>query len=187
MSETKIPPTWPVPFHEAEHGEDYAMTPAAAQFLKSVALVPVDVRLKLLARYQREHGAQRLRLLFAEFIGLANSVVANNREAIETVLLEFDIGHPDRPQPINLPTIFGALVGVENAALVDSDAVCAGCAFRLGTWANQCPITASDAHDAASGEFVFNCHEDLDESEEPTHRCRAYALIRAREGRHDAE
>lgn len=168
-----------VPFYVAPNGCDYAMTPEAAKFLRAVALLPVELRRQLLTSYQREHGVEGLVLLFAEFIGLANAVVANNREAIETVALAEGIGHPDRPIPINLPTIFGALLGVDNAARVESDALCAGCAFRLGTWANQSHVTACDAADAADGEFAFNCHAQLGG---PKVRCRGYALIAAARG-----
>ena len=69
--------------------------------------------------------------------------------------------HPQLAEKINLPTLFGALHGVVLAAGVKSDKTCGGCAFRLGTPANQSPITTGDAdwyfH---PGEGDCLCHED---------------------------
>lgn len=89
---------------------DYRIPADAAEHLKGVVVLPAATRRELLARYVEEHGAAALADLFAEFIGLSNSVVENSRECIEYMgILAL---HPDPEHRPNLPTVFGALCGV---------------------------------------------------------------------------
>jgi hypothetical protein len=155
---------------------DYALTDGQSDALSGAVLLPVDLRREILAKLPKAALVE----LFAQFIGLANSVVANNREMIELAGIISGEMHPDKAHQINLPTIFGALVGAKLANAAATDKVCAGCAYRLGTPANQSPVTTCDADwcDKGSG-YDFMCHEDLDESGNPTHICRGHGRVTA--------
>lgn len=156
---------------------DYAMTNAQADALKGVALLPADIRKLALDRYIADHGADALAELFAQFIGLANSVVANNRECIELFAIVEGGEHPYTAEKYNLPTIFGALCGVSLANSLTEGEPCVGCAYRLGTPANQSPSTTLDAEWCENeGEPRFHCHEDLNELGEPSRLCVGHAL-----------
>ena len=116
--------------------------------------------------------------LFSQFIGMANSVIENNREMLELFLITECHVHPYTAEKINLPTLFGALNGIEIAERVEESKTCTGCAFRRGTCANQSPITTIDAKDAVEGDIgQFMCHTDLDDNMEPTHKCIGYAQL----------
>jgi hypothetical protein len=156
---------------------DYALDIASADFLAAVALLPPEERVLQLARYAKKHGVHALAALFAEFMGLANSVAANCRVAAESVLVSKGTIDPLTAATINMPTIHGALAGVEHATCCPTDRVCEACAFRLGTWANQSPLTARDARDACDGAHDFVCHSPHDGSP-AKQRCRGYAAIR---------
>lgn len=153
---------------------------ADAEYLKSVTLLPVDLRRELLERYVAEHGASALLEIFAQFVGLANSVVLNNEDMVH--LLGWISGelHPDGGIPPNLPTIFGALQGVGVAALAGDAATCNGCAYRRGAIANQSPITTLDAVTCVDDRQRFMCHErELTDDGEPTLTCIGYAAAMA--------
>lgn len=157
---------------------DYRISKSDANEIKGAVLLQSDLRRKVIEKYRREHGTAALVNLFAEFIGMANSVVANAREVLEMVLIcEFQ-DHPHSAEKINLPTIFGALQGV-GVAIEPRPGMCGGCAFRVGTPANQSPITSSDAEWARDGACNFSCHESLDESGEPTKLCVGFANAKA--------
>lgn len=161
-------------------GADYAMSPAQANALLGTTGLPQDLRVMVLQNYAGAHGLAEVVDLFAHFIGLANSVVENNREAAELVLVTEGGLHPNTASKINLPTIMGALAGVKLAAGISQDRTCVGCAFRLGTCANQSPITTIDADDCSEpGEEPFMCHEDLDDLDMPTKACAGFAQARA--------
>jgi hypothetical protein len=158
--------------------ETYTLTREEAEMLAGAHLLPDPFRSELLARYLKEHGPERLLVLFANFLGLANSVVANTREFVELYLVTECNHHPHTAEQINLPTIHGALQGVR-AAIKPVRGMCKGCAYRLGTAANQSPITAFDAeHTSQSSGDPFHCHEGLDERGEPTRLCAGYAAAR---------
>lgn len=162
---------------------DYNISPRDANELKGISCLPVEFRVKLLQYYRDVNGEAALLSLFAEFIGLANSVVDNNREMVELFLItEADI-HPETARKINLPTIFGALQGVEIAVNPKTRGMCSGCAYRSGTPANQSPITTIDAKDCAFGEIVFqfNCHmrPDPEEISKAT-ACKGYRAAQKR-------
>ena len=164
---------------DAPKAIDYEISPADAGVLRGAALLPHDVRVLILEKLAEAKGPAAMIDLFSRFIGLANSVVANNREAIEERMVIAGVVHPDQADKINLPTIAGALGGVLLAAGVDPAKVCGGCAFRVGTWANQSPSTGYDAEACLEGdEDHFMCHEGLDEQGDPTRKCAGFAQAR---------
>jgi hypothetical protein len=71
-------------------------------------------------------------------------------------------------------------VSIQNAAPISPEGLCEGCAFRIGTPANQSPITASDAQYCASpGEAPFFCHADETmDAGRPTKPCPGWVLAR---------
>ncbi len=160
---------------------DYgALTLQDARALMGATNLPRDLRIKVLEHYAAAHGYAATLALFADFMAMANSVVANARELLELELITTH-GYTDRAaEKINLPTIFGALQGVVLAEQVSQDLTCGGCAFRRGTPANQSPVTTSDADFCAHlGEPDFYCHLDLDERDQPTKGCAGFAQLRA--------
>jgi hypothetical protein len=157
-------------------GADYTLSDADADVLKGAALIPVDLRVQLLTRYMREHGDAALLNLFAQFVGVANTVANNCREAAEMLLILEGGMYPHQAEKANLPTIFGALNGVKLANGVRQDKLCDGCAFRRGTPANTSPSTTIDASDCADDGTRFMCHErHLDAQGEPTQLCVGFA------------
>jgi hypothetical protein len=155
---------------------DYTMADADADALRGMVLLPHEYRTKLLRRYVREHGQAALINLFSQFIGLANSVVANSREFIELAGIIEGTLHPHNADKINLPTIFGGLVGVGLANSIDQTKTCSGCAYRLGTCANQSPITTIDANWCEDeSDLDFLCHERLNAKAEPYKLCAGHA------------
>lgn len=154
---------------------DYTLTTADADELSAMVLMPHEYRAKLLRRYIREHGQAALINLFSQTIGLANSVVANNREFIELAGIIEGTLHPHNAHQVNLPTMFGALSGVGLANSVDQTKTCGGCAYRLGSCANQSPITTTDASWCLSEGDDFLCHERVDSKGEPHKLCVGHA------------
>lgn len=159
---------------------DYAISPDDARELMGVVTLPHEYRSMVLTNYAAEHGIIALAELFAQFIGLANSVVANNREMLELHLICAHGEYPESAAKLNLPTLFGALNGVALAASVDQTKTCGGCAFRLGTPANQSPVTTCDAGWCSDGEVEFWCHEDLDAKGKPRRKCVGFTQARKR-------
>src|SRR6185503_13705551 len=123
---------------------DYELSVRDSKELLGVVLLPHEIRLKVLENYRKEHGSQALANLFSQFIGLANSVVANSHDAIELFLIVGKVEHPYQAEKMNWPTIFGALNGVKLAKGVNQEKTCHGCACRLGSLANQSPSTTCD-------------------------------------------
>lgn len=153
--------------------DDYAMSRADADDLMGATLLPDEIRVLTLKKYLETHSTDDLVHLFSNFIGMANSVVANTREFIE-LFLQVECKMSDREaEKINLPTIFGAFNGAK-LALPPSKGMCHGCAFRLGSAANQSPITTFDAADCRDDHAGFMCHETLDDAGEPTQKCVGY-------------
>ena len=166
---------------------DYTMTSRDANELKGVVLLPFEFRQKLLAKYAADHGADALIDLFANFIGMANQAVENSHEAL-WLLGIIKGGMNDRDaEKINSSSLFGALQGVELANRVDQAKTCEGCAFRLGTLANQSPSTTTDAQWCADGVGMegdrFMCHEGMGENDEPTRPCAGFAQVMGKLGR----
>lgn len=150
---------------------DYSISVADSKELLGVVLLPHDIRAKVLDKYRKEHGAEALVNLFSQFIGLANSVVANSHDAIELFLIVEADFHPYQAEKINWPTLFGALNGVKLAEGVNQEKTCHGCACRLGSLANQSPSTTCDVDWCLADLDKFWCHEDLDEDGKPTKKC----------------
>jgi hypothetical protein len=163
---------------------DYSFSVSDAKELLGAVLLPGDIRKLILKKYLKERGSEALVELFTQFIGMANSVIANNREVIEMELVTKDSMHPHTAEKINLPTLFGALNGVVIAAGVKQEKTCGGCAFRLGTPANQSPVTTCDADWCSHPDEVdFMCHEDLDDKGQPTKKCIGFAQERKKRKR----
>lgn len=163
-----------------ERARRYHLIRQDAVLLAGAAGLPADVREICFEQYAAEHGVKALAILFAQFMGMANSVVANNREAIELFGIVEGGLMPQVAEQLNLPTIFGACNGAIIAQAVDQEPLCEGCAFRLGTVANQSPITTCDADWLSHpGEDPFWCHEDLNDKMEPTKACAGFAQLRA--------
>lgn len=160
---------------------DYVMSKDDAQYLMGACQLPSDLRIEILNKYLEEHGQADLVNLFAQFIGLANSTVANNREMIELYLITDHDHHPETAHKINLPTIFGALSGAGLSAGIDQSKLCETCAYRLGSPPNQSPVTTCDADYCSDESFLkFMCHHDLDDDGKPTKACAGYAQVMAK-------
>lgn len=153
---------------------DYTMTAAQASELAGVVLVPADLRTQALRRYAATHGTDALAELAAQLIGAANSVVANCREMAEILLIDHGV-HPYSAEKVNFPSLYGAMGGVMLASGTKQDGLCHGCAYRLGTVANQCASTTSDALSCAQDAQDFMCHEKLDSRGNPTKQCVGHA------------
>lgn len=161
-----------------EPATDYAIDPASAARLYRVALLPAAERRVALGSLYLQLGTTGFLDLMAQFIGLANSVAANANEQAQNLLAEHGV-HPYSAEKINMPTILGALIGAQLVSDVDPAALCHGCAFRLGSIANQSASTTGDAATCIQpGESIFMCHERLDEAGEPTTACRGWAQLR---------
>lgn len=159
---------------------DYNFTKKEAEDLIGISLLPDDIRREAIRKLFGSRGKEGIIRLFSAFIGMANSVVANNREFIEEYLFVKCDHQPQEAAKINLATIHGALKGVTIAANIDG--MCKGCAYRLGTPANQSPITAFDADfclDGSSGDFM--CHMNLDEQGEQKTECAGYAALKRKD------
>lgn len=154
---------------------EYSMTPTDASELACIVTLDLANRCDALGRYAQRHGSQRLVELFAQFIGMANSVSANCAEMSDMVLISECGVHPDRFDSANLPTIIGACNGVVLAAKCDPVGACYGCAYRLGSIANQSPVATADADFMAHDQKGFLCHAYVDEVGEPTKVCVGHA------------
>lgn len=160
---------------------DYDFSARDAEDLMGIASLPYQLRFDCLLSMASRRGPGVIAALFAQFIGMANSVVENNREMLELYLITEQGAHPHTAEKINLPTIFGALQGVTIAKGIDQTKTCETCAFRQGTPPNQSPVTTTDA-DWVLGEpdTKFMCHHDLDEHGNPTRKCTGYTQRMAR-------
>lgn len=154
---------------------EYSMTPADASTLMDVATLDLAMRREALDLYLQRNGADSLVELFAQFIGMANSVAENCAEMSDTVLIVECGIHPEKFDSVNLPTIIGACQGVMLAGRCDPSGACYGCAYRLGSIANQSPMATSDAEHMAHDQKGLMCHADLDEAGEPTKVCVGHA------------
>lgn len=159
-----------------EDAMDYDINPKVAQLLLGLVALPARKRIVKLQMLSLWMSGGEFVNLFAQFIGMANSVVANSAEMADILLMTAGVTHPDRPSSrANLPTIVGALRGIVMAQGVDASKVCEGCAFRLGTPANQSPITTTDADMCVGDGELFLCHMEHDEKGNPFKACAGYA------------
>lgn len=164
----------------ADRSRQYSLTREDAVDLGGMSSMPVDLREEVIIGLMKRRGQKAVIRMFANFMGLANSVVANMRDAIEVyAIVEGDM-HPHSAEQLNLPDIFGACNGAGLTDRIDQSKLCDTCAFRLGTIANQCAPTTCDAdYCAHPGERPFLCHEH-EEGEEPSKACAGFAQLRAR-------
>jgi hypothetical protein len=153
----------------------YNLTDAEAELVAALALIPADVRVDLLRRHADKHGAEAVLRLFAQVVGAANSVIANCREMAELHAVVSGIIHPERAHQLNMPTLAGAMAGVKLANTVKPKSLCEGCAYRLGTPANQSPPTVEDAGWSVDCNEDFLCHVRVDELERPSQVCAGHA------------
>lgn len=160
-----------------ERSCDYSMSEDHAKSLAGIILLNLELRRLALAKIAKIEGPDAIVEMFAQFIGMANSVLSNSHDFLEIAGI-VEAGLTDRQAgQINFPTHFGALMGV-GLAKYGCEKMCAGCAFRLGSHANQSPATTSDADWCGHpGEQAFMCHEDLDEGG-PTKICAGWLRLR---------
>lgn len=154
---------------------EYSMTPSDAVHIANIALLDLPMRRECLTYYLEKNGMNCLVDLFAQFIGMANSVAENCAETSDQVLIEECGVHPDKFASVNLPTIIGACQGVMIASRCDPAGACYGCAYRLGSIANQSPIATCDADFMAHDQKGFLCHAHLDDQGEPIRSCVGHA------------
>lgn len=152
---------------------DYKIDPAIHNNLAAASLGSVGMRRELLRRIQRKHGTGALLEAFAQFMGLANSVVESNRRSITDLLVE--CGVHESP---NMSTILGAFEGIR-AAVSPARGMCGGCAFRLGTPANQSISTVASAEECLRDGSTFLCHiNGIDKEGRATQPCAGAAKAR---------
>ncbi len=164
---------------------DYDIDPVVGQLLAAIAMQLFDERVVLLREFFGMKGAPSLIDVFAQFIGLANSVAANAREHAELIAIMNGM-HYISAEKINMPSIVGALMGLVIAAEISAEPLCHGCAYRRGSVANQCLPTVLDATDCVHpGEVSFMCHEGIGEDDQPVAACRGFAQQRAAKKRAD--
>lgn len=162
---------------EGRKATDYSFTDDDVVWLAGIVQWPAEMRRETLGKIAEKRGVDSLVEMFAQFIGMANSVVENMRDSLETFGIIYGDISPYQAEKINLPTILGALMGVRLAKF-GCDNVCHGCAFRLGSLANQSPSTTEDADWCGhEGERPFMCHEDLRDGE-PTKVCQGWVRLR---------
>ena len=154
---------------------EYSMSADDALLIAGIGQHALAMRRTMVKAVMDQHGPGRLVELLAQFIGMANSVAANCAEMSDTVLINECGVHPDRFDSVNLPTIFGACQGVQLAKKCDPAGACHGCAYRLGSIANQSPITTSDAEFMGHDHKGFMCHADLNGRGEPLRVCVGHA------------
>lgn len=135
----------------------YALSDKQSMRLSAMVAVSKSERIELMASYLQAHGQAALLQLLAEFFGLAVSVAENcHQHAID--LLTQEGMHPYEAEKVNMPSLLGALNGVTLANQVNPKGACHGCAFRLGSIANQCHSTTLDAQWCQTDVHRFMCH-----------------------------
>lgn len=160
-----------------------ALSPAEAMALSAMAVASREDRIRLL----RTGSPDELAAMLSALLDLVEQVETNAHEWVGTILVAEGALHPHRVDNINLPTLLGALNGIQLAAQVDQRGTCHGCAYRLGSIANQCLSTTLDAdYMGRNGEGDFYCHEKLDNRGEPVKLCVGHAKVnKAKATSHD--
>jgi len=136
---------------------DYTLTKAHAEQIADLVHLPLDLRRKLIEKIARNFGPYGIQEMLAQFIGLANSVTANNRSMLEREAIKAGAATAEEAPRINSPTIAGAIQGAMLADGIEADGRCSECAFRLGSPANQSDTAYSAAECVREGE-PFWCH-----------------------------
>lgn len=154
---------------------DYSMSTDDALLIAGMSQYDLATRRDMVGAVLATEGPGRLVEMLAQLIGMANSVVINSKDMTDTVLITEYGAHPERVVGINLPTIVGACQGVLLAAKCDPAGACYGCAYRLGSIANQSPIATSDAEYVADDARGFGCHAETDVHGNATKVCVGHA------------
>lgn len=155
---------------------EYRLNPDQAEALAGLAVMATSDRLSYIKKLRRQRGMNWVLELFAQAIGTANSVIENSREMAEFVAITQGDMHPHQADQINIPTLLGAALGATNAANSDQSAICEGCAFQLGSVANQCVSTQADVQHVELHNARFLCHMNgLDDQGNPTRTCPGWA------------
>lgn len=102
------------------------------------------------------------------------TALAASREQIALIGLTDFAMAPHQIEQLNLPTMLGSLMG-KLLPPVDVAKVCATCAFRPGSAANQSESTVSDIWHCAGNSEPFMCHHKVGDANEPTQPCRGFA------------
>lgn len=153
---------------------EYSMSTDDALLIAGMSQYDLETRRDMVGAVLVTDGAGRLVEMLAQLIGMANSVAENCAAMSDQVLIVECGVHPDRFDSVNLPTIIGACQGVLIASKCDPAGACHGCAYRLGSIANQSPIATCDAEFMAHDRKGFMCHAYLDE-DRPTKVCVGHA------------
>ncbi|MGN7495927.1 hypothetical protein [Pseudomonas lactis] len=153
----------------------YEMSPQDAHALAQLVSSSSQDRVTFLEEHLSRHGTDNLVKLFVRFVECADSVITNCKSMAELLLITEGGVHPHVAEEINMPSLLGALNGVVLAANVDPAGTCAGCAYRIGTAANQSLITTQDAAYVRDEHNVFFCHENVPEGSLPTQICIGHA------------
>lgn len=153
---------------------EYSMSTDDALLIAGMSQYDLETRRDMVGAVLVTEGAGRLVEMLAQLIGMANSVAENGAAMSDQVLIVECGVHPDKFDSVNLPTIIGACQGVLIASKCDPAGACHGCAYRLGSVANQSPIATCDAEFMAHDHKGFMCHAYLDE-DRPTRVCVGHA------------
>lgn len=166
--------------HIAAGSATYSPSSRQAEQIAALVSAGADERKALIDSMLAGGGAVAVASMLFHVIGMANSVAANCREWIATELIVKDLGHPDEVDRINTPSMLGAALGARKSAQVSQQGLCAGCALRLGSIANQSASTQADVDYVERGAGVFRCHlEGLDTRGVPTRACPGWARWQA--------
>ncbi len=157
---------------------DYALSDEQVDWLAGMVSLPAEFRREAAMKIAERHGVEFLADTLAQFIGLANSVIENSHSFLEIAAIVDGDMHPNDAEKLNFPTLFGAVMGAKLAKF-GCEGMCSGCAFSLGSHANQSASTTTDADWCGHpGEQPFMCHEGLDDDGEPTRPCAGWVKFR---------
>lgn len=114
--------------------------------------------------------------LIMALMRLCDDVVKNHEDVMR--LLGYINGATEKEaEDLNIPTLKGALFGIQLSDGVDQSVLCETCALRRGSIPNQCESTLNDLLYTLDDEPHFMCHEGIDGNERPTTGCRGYAQM----------
>jgi hypothetical protein len=164
------------------NNKTYKPDNAGAEALAALSVLSYEDRLSQIKRLRREHGIEWVLRLFNDTIGMANSVTDNSHEMVKFVALMNADLHQQDVDKISLPSMLGAAMGAAAAALCEDVKVCDGCAFKIGSIANQCVPTQADVRHITADDGRFLCHVDGLEGDKPTQACKGWAVVQKRGG-----
>lgn len=155
---------------------NYVFTEDQMRFLGGLVILPHNDRVEILHRIYQDlnYKPEDMIEMFSNFIDLANTVVENCDEHIRLYAITEMGMHPNDADRINMPSILGAVKGVEITQGLDQAKMCHGCAFRRGSVANTCLVTTMDTEYCEENLDVFMCHENLTDNGNPTKKCRGF-------------